>query len=470
MVFSSPIFLFLFLPLVLGIYYLSPDKIKNAFLFVASLIFYSWGEDKIVLLMLASTLIDYLCGLLIAYGKRRAGLVISIVTNLSLLGFFKYFNFGFKNFQALLIYLGFENPWLHNLPKIALPIGISFYTFQTLSYTIDVYRGDVKANKNFVQFATYVTMFPQLIAGPIVRYADISKQLIKKNISFSNFSEGVERFIIGLAKKVLIANTFASIADVVFSQDLASLSTLYAWIGIIAYSFQIYFDFAGYSDMAIGLGKMLGFDYLENFNYPYISTSIREFWQRWHISLSTWFRDYLYIPLGGNRVSAARTYVNLFIVFLVTGLWHGASWNFILWGVFHGTFIVIEKVGFDESLKKLWKPIQHIYALLVVIVGWVFFRADNLQVAFFYLQKMFSFSYGDPSLSNYLNFFHLNFRTLFFTCTAVAFSTPFFRVVSSYLEFIKFKQVRPLYFIFLFALSLIYLGADIYNPFIYFRF
>jgi alginate O-acetyltransferase complex protein AlgI len=470
MVFSSPIFLFLFLPIVLAIYYILPGKVKNFFLLIASLLFYTWGEDKLVLLMLASTIIDFICGLLIDRGKRNIGLIISVISNLSFLGFFKYFNFTFDNYHAFITLFGFSSTSIQDLPNIVLPIGISFYTFQTLSYTLDVYRGHVKASTNFVDFAAYVTMFPQLIAGPIVRYVDIDEQLKNKKISIAHFSDGVERFVLGLAKKVLIANTFASIADEAFNQNIESLSTGYAWLGILAYAFQIYYDFSGYSDMAIGLGKMFGFDFLENFNYPYISTSIQEFWRRWHISLSTWFRDYLYIPLGGNRVSTSRTYLNLVFVFFVTGLWHGASWNFIIWGVFHGTFIVIEKIGFARKLKNIWKPLQHGYTLLVVLVGWVFFRADNMYDAFAYIQKMFSFTGGDPALMSYLKFFHFNLKTLFFTIIAVIFSTPVYHYVNKTLAVTKVGFLRPVAFIMLLILSVIYLGANSYNPFIYFRF
>jgi alginate O-acetyltransferase complex protein AlgI len=470
MVFSSSIFLFLFLPIVLGIYYLSPGKIKNITLLLFSLLFYTWGEDKIVVLLLASTCIDYVCGILIDKGKRGVGVIISIISNLSFLIFFKYFNFTFENFRALLHLIGLESTYLHTLPHIALPIGISFYTFQTLSYTIDVYRGQVKANYNFIDFAAYVTMFPQLIAGPIVRYSDIDEQLKTRNHTINNFSIGVERFIIGLAKKVLIANTFASIADAVFSQDLATLSTTYAWIGIIAYTFQIYYDFSGYSDMAIGLGKMFGFNFMENFNYPYIATNVREFWRRWHISLSTWFRDYLYIPLGGNRGSNIRSFFNLFLVFLVTGLWHGASWNFVVWGLFHGAFIVIERTGFSKLLNQLWKPLQHIYLLLIVVIGWVFFRVETMGDALMYLRKMFLFTEGDLAFSSYLDFFYLDFRTIFFTGLAVVFATPIHVYTKKLKLTSNFGILRPLGFISLFALTLIYLGANTYNPFIYFRF
>lgn len=470
MIFSSLLFLFSFLPIVLGVYYLAPNKLKNLILLIASLIFYTWGENKIVIVMLLSAIVDFSCGLLIERGNRKTGLAISVFTNLSFLLFFKYFNFAFDNFNAVLGFLGLHGAIYQNIPEIALPIGISFYTFQTLSYTIDVYRGTVKANHNFINFATYVTMFPQLVAGPIVRYADINKQLESKHISVDDFSIGIERFIVGLAKKVLIANTFATIADSIFALDIATVSTPFVWLGIIAYAFQIYFDFSGYSDMAIGLGRMFGFRFLENFNYPYISKSIKEFWRRWHISLSSWFRDYLYISLGGSRVGKKRLYLNLFIVFFVTGLWHGASWSFVVWGLFHGVFIVVERVGFDRVLERLWKPFQHIYTLLVVLVGWVFFRAETLPSAIDYLQQMFIPSWGAAATNSYLSLLYINSYTLLFLGLAVVFSTPVYQLFDERTKSVKGAILRVGVLLLLFILSVIYLGAGSYNPFIYFRF
>ena len=481
MLFSSAIFLFLFLPLVLIIYYSVPTKLKNLILFIFSVIFYTWGEYLIVLVMLASTVIDYSCGRLIERGQRKLGLILSLIANLGFLGFFKYMNFTFENFRAILAAFNIHSEALENVPYIALPIGISFYTFQTMSYTIDVYRGKVKANHNFIEFATFVTMFPQLVAGPIVRYIDIAKQLHNRVISFSKFSIGAERFIIGLSKKMLIANTFAAIADKIFELNPAEIPPSVAWLGIISYAFQIYFDFSGYSDMAIGLGKMFGFDLLENFNYPYIARSIKEFWRRWHISLSSWFRDYVYIPLGGNRHSPVRTYVNLFIVFFVTGMWHGASWNFIFWGLFHGFFLVIERLGFEKILNRLGRPVTHIYTLLVVLVGWVFFRADDLSHSFQYLEAMFSGHEGPTvyTLSRYLNI------EIYFTIVlAIIFSMPVYHLVqkqsgkligklSGSMAGLTNSGLNIAYLFFLvgiFTLSVMYIAADTYNPFIYFRF
>ncbi|NQT26695.1 MBOAT family protein [candidate division KSB1 bacterium] len=479
MVFSSAIFVFLFLPVVLIIYYIFPHKFKNIIILFASLIFYSWGEKLIVLVMISSTIIDYSCGILISNGKRRLGLILSIAANLSFLGFFKYFNFTFENLHALIQFIGLDNSLFYNIPKIALPIGISFYTFQSMSYTIDVYNGNVSANKNFIEFATFVTMFPQLVAGPIVRYIDIHKQLKHKNLSIQHFSQGIERFIIGLIKKMLIANTCAYIADDVFTASIGEISSMWAWIGIIAYSFQIYFDFSGYSDMAIGLGKMFGFDFLENFNYPYISKSIREFWRRWHISLSLWFRDYLYIPLGGSRVKQSRVYTNLIIVFFITGLWHGASWNFVVWGLFHGLFIVLERIGFDKILKRLWIPLQHIYTLLIVVVAWGFFRADSLAHSLSYIKKLFSFSNGNLPINSYLVFFHSNAESFIIGTIAIIFSIPVYRKTEELLsKKVKVgtvtsnmvKIIRLLLILSLFIITLSYIAANTYNPFIYYRF
>ncbi len=479
MVFSSVIFIFFFLPIVLLIYHLSSNRYKNLILLFASLFFYAWGETIIVFVMLTSAVVDFLCGLIIESGRKKTGLIISICSNLLFLGFFKYFNFTFDNFNIILNWLDINSERFRNVPNIALPIGISFYTFQTMSYTIDVYRGNVKANRNFIEFAAFVTMFPQLVAGPIVRYIDIHKQLKKKNISIANFNQGIERFVIGLAKKVLIANSFAIIADTVFATPTNELATSWAWIGIIAYTFQIYFDFSGYSDMAIGLGKMFGFDFLENFNYPYISRSIKEFWRRWHISLSSWFRDYLYIPLGGSRVKVSRIYLNLFIVFFVTGLWHGASWNFVVWGLFHGLFIVLERIGLDKILNKMWQPLAHFYALLVVVVGWVFFRAETLPDALNYLQVLFVFNTGSIATSSYLYYHFMNMELLIMVCCAIIFSMPtyhfikefFYKQIQSQKEKLAiFQYLRVTTLFLLFFTSTIFVVSESYNPFIYFRF
>jgi len=469
-VFSSVIFLFFFLPLFLSVYFLTPKKHRNIIILLFSVLFYYWGEKWIVIVMLSSTIIDFFAAQIIEGGKKKLGLAISLCANLGFLFFFKYFNFTFDNFNALLHQLGIYSEQLANLPKIALPIGISFYTFQTLSYSIDVYRGNIKANRNFIDFATYVTMFPQLVAGPIIRYADIYTDLKERETRLSDFAIGVERFIVGLSKKVLIANTFAFVADEIFALPNYALTSPVAWLGIIAYSFQIYYDFSGYSDMAIGLGRMMGFKFLENFQYPYISQSIKEFWRRWHISLSHWFRDYVYISLGGTRKGSSRTYINLLIVFFVTGLWHGASWNFVVWGFIHGIFLIIERVGFDKILEKLWKPFRHLYALFVAVNAWVFFRADDLPQSIDYLKAMYGLNNANGQIitaSKYLN------TELWLTlAVGIFFAGPtylFLRkawVEKNTLSNSAFVILLGVLFIF----SIIYVSSSSYNPFIYFRF
>lgn len=460
----------MFLPIVVLLYYLVPNKYKNILLLVSSLYFYAFGERELVLMIIASTVVNYFLGIYIEEKNKKIGLRLSIAFNLLTLGFFKYFNFTFDNFNALLVSLDIHSESLQNLPKIALPIGISFYTFECLSYTIDVYRGHVKANKNYIEFATFVTLFPQLVAGPIVRYIDVKHQLSNKSkFDLNNFTIGLERFIIGLTKKMLIANNFASIADSVFNYNVNEISTYAAWLGIIAYSIQIYFDFSAYSDMAIGLGKMFGFEFLENFNYPYISKSIKEFWRRWHISLSSWFRDYLYIPLGGNKQGKFKTYFNLFIVFLVTGLWHGANWTFLIWGLFHGVFLIIERSGFDKILIKIPKVLQHLYALFIVLIGWVFFRAENLDHAIGFLQKMFVFQ-ENITLNTYLNFIFVNTEFYFLLTAAIVFSMPVYQLVEKTLNRPNLSIVRAGVFATLFFACIIFVAADSYNPFIYFKF
>ena len=472
MVFSSVIFIFLFLPVFFATYFLTPVKHRNIILLLFSLLFYSWGEKWIVLVMVSSTVIDFFAAQVIEKGNKKLGLFVSILANLGFLFFFKYFNFTFENFNFLLDKLGLYSSKLSNLPNIALPIGISFYTFQTLSYSIDVYRGNVKANKNFIQFATYVTMFPQLVAGPIVRYSNIYKDLKTRNTSNSDIAIGIERFIVGLAKKVLLANTFAYVADEIFDIPNYALTSPIAWLGIACYSLQIYYDFSGYSDMAIGLGRILGFKFLENFQYPYISQSIKEFWRRWHISLSYWFRDYVYISLGGNRKGNLRTYFNLALVFFVTGLWHGASWNFVVWGFIHGLFIIIERIGFDKILIRLWKPIRHFYAIFIAVNAWVFFRADDLQEAISYFSAMYGLnnaSTGIVSLSKYVNS-----EFILTSIFGLLFCNPIYINIKSYLEKEYSNSIAVglfvLILISLLILSIIYVSASSYNPFIYFRF
>ena len=369
MVFSSLTFLFLFLPVTLILYYAVPKKVKNLVLLVMSLVFYAWGEPVYVILMLYSILLNYAAGRLMeaAPEHKKAVLVFTVILNLLILGFFKYAGF----------LVGTLNGWFGlNIPlrDIALPIGISFYTFQALSYVIDLYRGKFPAQRNFISFAAYITMFPQLIAGPIVRYEEIEKQLGERKLTLSRFGKGALRFIFGLAKKVLLANLAGALFDEV--QALPALSFASSWIGALAYTFQIFFDFSGYSDMAIGLGDMLGFHFSENFNYPYAATSVTDFWRRWHISLGTWFREYVYIPLGGNRVSVMRHILNVMIVWLLTGLWHGAGWTFIVWGLFYGGLLIFEKCVWNKL--KIPKAVRWFFTMLAVIVGWVIFSANSL--------------------------------------------------------------------------------------------
>lgn len=461
MVFSTPIFLFLFLPAVLVLNYIIPKKYiaaKNVVLLIASLFFYAWGEPKNVLLMLLSIVVNYVCGLLLGRfdsdeKKRKVVLWASVVFNLGLLFFFKYFNFVTGGL----------------FPVIKLPIGISFFTFQIMSYTIDVYRRSVEPQKNLVKLALYISLFPQLIAGPIVRYIDVEKQLTYRECTAEKTARGMIRFSMGLAKKVIVSNTVAAICDGIFGST-NTVPAFTAWVGVICYALQIYFDFSGYSDMAIGMGHMLGFDFLENFNYPYVSCSVQEFWRRWHISLSSWFRDYLYIPLGGNRRGKVRTYINLIIVFACTGLWHGASFSFIVWGLWHGLFLVIERLGFKKALDKLPKFIGWIYTALVVLVGWVFFRADTLSAAMKYLGEMFSFSGGVAN--GMAQFDNLSF---IITVIAIVLCTPVYQFLKGKLE--KTEGGKKAAFVIgavlatgLFILSVIFLTGSGYNPFIYFRF
>lgn len=378
MLFSSTTFLFAFLPIVLITYYIVPRITRNLVLFIFSLVFYAWGEPVYIVLMIASTIVAYITGLLADKQRKSAkkytpliAMIGAVVWNIGLLLFFKYTDF----------FIGAANSIFGTQIKtlgLALPIGISFYSFQTLSYVIDVYKGEVRSQKNFLDLATYVALFPQLIAGPIVRYIDVAEQLKKRNESIEHFAQGVWRFSIGLGKKVILANTIGELFDTISNSAQSELSVAASWLGIIAYTFQIYFDFSGYSDMAIGLGKMFGFDFLENFNYPYISTSITDFWRRWHMSLSSWFRDYVYIPLGGNRKGKARQCLNIMIVWFLTGFWHGANWNYIIWGLYFGLFILIERTIGNKNMRKMPKAVAHIYNTIVVVVGFGIFYFTDL--------------------------------------------------------------------------------------------
>ncbi len=471
MVFSSLLFLFRFLPIVMLLYFVLPKKFRNALLFIASLIFYAWGEPIYVTLMIFSTVVDYTHGMMVDRFKRknnmraaRIAVASSMIINLSLLGFFKYSDFLITNINGI---FGTEI----GLLNLALPIGISFYTFQTMSYTIDVYRGDAEIQRNIISFGAYVALFPQLIAGPIVQFKTIAEQLDHRRENFDDFASGVSRFMTGLGKKVLLANNAGIIWDTVLAYDLDNLPVLTAWIGILAYSFQIYFDFSGYSDMAIGLGRMLGFKFLENFNYPYISKSITEFWRRWHISLGTWFRDYVYIPLGGNRKGPAKHIRNICIVWLLTGIWHGANWNFIIWGVYFGILLLIEKFFLAKILQKLPTAISHVYTLFLVVISWAIFAIEDMSKIGKYLGAMFG---AGGSLADTNSFYLLISNAILFIILAVA-STPAPKAIAEKL-ITKLGDrptnaiVKNAFFAVILLLSTAYIVDASYNPFLYFRF
>ena len=462
MVFSSTLFLFWFLPVVLIGDYLCGKKAKNYWLLLASLFFYSWGEPKYVLLMFTLIVINYICGLLLARDHNRYLLCATVIFNLGILGYFKYFNFLMETVNAVLSLIGGQTV---SLNQIALPIGISFFTFQIMSYVIDVYRGTVPPQKSLAKLALYISLFPQLIAGPIVRYSDVAAQIDERNVTLGGIYTGAVRFMIGLSKKVLLSNQMAAIADAAFIQS--DPPALLAWMGAVAYALQIYFDFSGYSDMAIGLGKLFGFDFLENFNYPYISSSVKEFWRRWHISLSSWFRDYLYIPLGGSHCSREKTYRNLLIVFSMTGLWHGASWNFVVWGLWHGAFLILERVLGNRFRMPKW--LGHIYTMLVVLIGWVFFRADTLGQAAVYLRSMA----GNPLEGALYSLSHLDREKVFFFALSLIFCLPAGKWINSRLGETSrsFAQTaRDTALAAVFFVTILYVVSSGFNPFIYFRF
>jgi Predicted membrane protein involved in D-alanine export len=466
MLFSSMSFIFLFLPIVCITYLLAKRKYHNSILLFASVIFYAWGEPKFLAIMLLTIILTYAGAMLIDKypSKKKFFLILSILGNLSFLIYFKYFNFIIENINGI-----FSSNI--NAVNVILPIGISFYIFQAISYLIDIYRGDCKVQKDFYKLALYISLFPQLVAGPIIKYRDVENQIDHRIVSFDKVSEGVKRFIIGLAKKMLLANTMGAIADKIFSQPPDTFSPLTAWIGAIAYSFQLFFDFSGYSDMVIGLGLIFGFRFLENFNYPYISKSITEFWRRWHISLSTWFKEYLYIPLGGNRVTPQRTYINLFIVFLATGIWHGANWTFVVWGLWHGTFIIFEKATgwHKETCGKLINFTKHIYTILIFIFGWVLFRSDSISYAAAYIKNMLGLL-PVHDVKYALPYYVDNFEKIIFAAALVC-SIPFFSKMLDITR--KRKLLRAavnVWLLLLFLISAAAVAASTYNPFIYFRF
>ena len=471
MVFSSVIFVFYFLPITLLLYYVAPAKTKNIVLLLLSLVFYAWGEPKVVFLMLALIGVDYALGLAFeSFACRKLLLILGIILNIGFLFFYKYFNFSIDIFNDLLSFVHIHRKYPHW--NIVLPIGLSFYTFQGLSYVIDVYRGTVKAQKNPVKLALYIAMFPQLIAGPIVRYTEIEKYLDKKNLSLENTAEGASRFIYGLGKKVMIADVLAKTVDEIFTTGVTQLTTPVAWIGAVLYMLQIYYDFSGYSDMAIGLGRMLGFRFSENFNYPYTSKTISEFWRRWHISLGSWFRDYLYIPLGGSRTG--NVYFNLAVVFAVTGLWHGAEWNFVLWGLWHGAFVLFErklKNGLKCQSNPSMELLGRVYTGMVVLLGWVLFRSVSIPYAKNYIRLMFGHQFQDDFLL-YNIWHYIDAQVIATAVVGVLLATGVTRRINSSMSrnntlALALKYLGALFVLF-FSLSMVINGN--YSPFIYFRF
>ncbi len=397
MSFNSPVFLFIFLPLTVLIYQLTPRKAKNFLLLAASVLFYLWGDAGSIWVLAFSTLANYALGLALQSARteksRKMFLAVPVIFNVVLLLYYKrFYNPVLKIIVAKCVALGILGPGVFDPSLIHFPLGLSFFTFAVIAYHVDIYRKKTCAERNAINFGLYMSHFSKIVAGPIVRYKDMSAELETRGISLESFSSGVRRFTVGLAKKVLVATPVSMVANEAFN-GVSALDMPLAWFGIICYTVQIYFDFSGYSDMAIGLGRMFGFTFMENFNYPYMSQSIREFWRRWHISLSTWLRDYLYIPLGGSRVSKHRTSFNIIVVFLLCGLWHGTQWHFIIWGGYHGVFLALERGPSGRVMERAWKPLRHVYAILVIMIGWVFFRADTLQVAVSYLRAMFSFSF-----------------------------------------------------------------------------
>ncbi|MEQ1895278.1 MAG: MBOAT family O-acyltransferase [Planctomycetota bacterium] len=518
MLFSSALFVFGFLPVVLGVNFVLPRWLRNAWLLLASLIFYAWGEPVIALVMLASIAANYALGLLVARASSaraaRAVLVSAVAFNLGLLVFFKYADWLWSGLGTLLAELGLahgdwallgshlasDSPWrtilLGSGDAIRLPIGISFFSFQALSYVIDVHRREAPVQKNPLDVALYVALFPQLIAGPIVRYRDVARELAQRTVTRAGFAEGVRRFVLGLAKKMLIANLCAEAADGIFGTDTlagvpgAELTPALAWLGIAAYTLQIYFDFSGYSDMAIGLGLLFGFRFLENFDYPYVARSITEFWRRWHISLSSWFRDYLYVPLGGNRRGPARTYANLLVVFVLCGLWHGANLTFLVWGLFHGVFLVLERIGLGAWLARRPAALRHVYVLLVVMVGWVFFRVESLAHARDYLAALAGLQDGSqlvsigarshPAAEVHLLAAHAHRLTWLALAAGVLGSIPWLPRVVAFTHRVRSEGRAGLALVLeaggLLALVLLFahvamaLASGGYNPFIYFRF
>lgn len=461
MLFSSLVFLFIFLPSVIFFYYISPKRLRNLVLLCFSLAFYAYGEPKYIFIILLSIFINYVLGLLVDKYREdkivKFILALTVILNLSIIGYYKYSNFLIENINTIF-------NLNVNLLNIVMPIGISFFTFQGLSYVIDIYRKDGKVQKNPLNVALYISLFPQLIAGPIVRYETVADDLENRVETLDKFSLGIERFILGLSKKVLISNTLGLVADEIFSLQLSDVSVVLSWIGITAYTIQIYFDFSGYSDMAIGLGKMFGFEFLENFNYPYISRSITDFWRRWHISLGTWFRDYLYIPLGGNRVSSIKFLRNILVVWFLTGLWHGSSWNFIAWGMYYGLILLIEKFFLGKYIEKLPKAFQHLYTMILVMFGWVLFRSESLSFGVDYIKTMLNLN-GNQFVSKTAIYYLMEYKVAFLI--AIITSMPIYPWFN---KRFNLRYIKPIFLMALLTISLTYLITSTFNPFIYFRF
>lgn len=470
MVFSSLLFLFRYLPVVLLLYYIVPRAYRNAILFFMSLIFYAWGEPVYILLMLFSTVVDYVNGRFVDYyikkgqrSKAKIFVILAVIINLSLLGFFKYTDFVIDIINK--VAGGSLTPL-----SLALPIGISFYTFQTMSYTIDIYRGDATVQKNIISFGAYVTLFPQLIAGPIIQYNQVDKQLKSRRENVGQFAYGIQRFVIGLGKKVLLANNIGLLWDNINAMNIENVPILTAWIGILAFAFQIYFDFSGYSDMAIGLGHMFGFTFLENFNYPYISKSITEFWRRWHISLSSWFRDYVYIPLGGSRKGLGKQIRNIFIVWLLTGIWHGASMNFLYWGLYFAVLLMVEKIFLLRYLEKAPAWVARIYAMFFILLGWVIFAFDNVSRGKAYFAAMFGGL--NNSFINTDTLYLLYNNGILLIILILASSGVITKLVKKKMEKVTIPTtiISNIFYLLILFLSVAYLVDASYNPFLYFRF
>lgn len=473
MLFNSIVFIFVFLPILLLLYYITPKRYKNYLLLLFSLLFYAWGGFSYTIILIGSILMNYIFVKQIEKNSdsKKTWLIISLTFNVLLIVIFKYLDFLLDNINSIGSSVSSDYSAIP-LQHIVLPLGISFFTFQQMSLLWDVYRNENTEKTTLSNIALYISLFPQLIAGPIVRYNDIVGQIKNRTSTFILFRSGIHRFALGLFKKVIIANTCGELVDIIFANSFDTLSASTAWLGMIAYTFQIYFDFSGYSDMAIGLGRMFGFRIFENFNFPYISKSIQEFWRRWHISLSTWFRDYVYIPLGGNREGPYKTYFNLVTVFFLTGLWHGATWSFVIWGLFHGLFLILERIGLKTFLNRIPGVFQWMYTILVVMIGWILFRVEEFSDALVYIGKLFDF--GHTNKESFLAY--LNDERIIILLLAALSSSLIFIKIKTYLDKKKLSQTllfqtgMDIGVLLLFFISILYINSGSYSPFIYFRF